>query len=261
MFWWFFGGENHEFLGLKPFQPNSSMRGIDSRTKARIGRQFLNSGISPNDPEQAMSQITSDDFIKDSGTQAVRIQGYAENIRNIQVGGLPQGSALAMPTPTTLAPETSNNLLDINLSLKPKKPKKSKKPKNVINKRYPGESDGEAICRNFLERHYRKPFMKRKNLKWLKNPKTGKNGKNNYMELDGFNEELMIAFEYDGDQHYVYPHFFHKTEQDFRNLVQRDKDKLRLCDENGVYLMKIPYTVPNNLIEKFLLNILPPDIS
>ncbi len=219
LFWWFFGGEEHEFLGLKPFQPNSSMRGIDSGTKARIGRQFLNSGISPNDPEQAMSKIVSDDYISDEK-------------------------------------QLSNNLSDINLSLASNKDFHNKterpnKTNNVINKRYKNESNGEAICRNVLEKIYKKPFLK-KRPSWLINPKTGKR-----MELDGFNEQLKIAFEYDGIQHYKYPNKFHKTEQAFLGQVQRDKDKVRICDEHGVYLIRVPYTVPNNMIEHFIKNILP----
>lgn len=230
LFWWFFGGKEHEFLGLKPFQPNSSMRGIDSRTKARIGRQFLASGISPNNPEQAMSRIVSDDFISNHLNSELSREEASKNLSDINF--------------------SLGSNLDVNNKPKPKQ----KNQNNIINKRYNNESNGEAICRNVLERIYKKPFNK-KRPSWLINPKTKRR-----MELDGFNEQLMIAFEYDGIQHYKFPNKFHRTEQEFRDQVQRDKDKMQICDEKGVYLMRIPYTVPNNLIKHFIKNILPPDI-
>lgn len=40
-------------------------------------------------------------------------------------------------------------------------------------------------------------FKKRRDLTWNINPKTGKK-----LELDGFSEDLKIAFEFQGKQHY-----------------------------------------------------------
>jgi hypothetical protein len=63
------------------------------------------------------------------------------------------------------------------------------------------------------------------------------------MELDCFNEEYAVAVEYNGIQHYKFPSIFYKTEADFYKQVNRDRLKRQLCDENGIYLISIPYWV------------------
>ena len=63
------------------------------------------------------------------------------------------------------------------------------------------------------------------------------------LELDGYNEELNIGFEYNGIQHYKYsPDFFHqKGIQQFHSQQKRDRKKYKLCDKLGVRLIIIPY--------------------
>eukprot|EP00812_Abedinium_dasypus_P011484 NODE_503_length_1518_cov_296.691729.p1 GENE.NODE_503_length_1518_cov_296.691729~~NODE_503_length_1518_cov_296.691729.p1 ORF type:complete len:145 (+),score=18.32 NODE_503_length_1518_cov_296.691729:237-671(+) len=63
------------------------------------------------------------------------------------------------------------------------------------------------------------------------------------LELDGYSEELSVAFEHQGVQHYKYVPFFHGRGMDaFREGQQRDERKRRLCCQNGVVLIEIPYT-------------------
>lgn len=90
----------------------------------------------------------------------------------------------------------------------------------------------EQILSSKVERNIRPNF--------LRNPVTGKN-----LELDCYNEEYSIAVEYNGIQHYKYPSAFHKSEEEFYNQLKRDKLKKKLCDENGVYLIPVPYWVDN----------------
>lgn len=52
------------------------------------------------------------------------------------------------------------------------------------------------------------------------------------LELDGYNEEHKIAFEYNGKQHYEHVPFLHKTVKDFEAQRQRDERKRRLCTEH-----------------------------
>lgn len=114
-----------------------------------------------------------------------------------------------------------------------------------------GKSKGETICRQVLEQIYKVPFPSvRPDI--LKNPETNRN-----LELDGYNEDLKIAFEYNGKQHYEYPNAFHRTEQQFINQRRRDIFKLDKCDEHGIYLITIPYTVPHDAIPKFIEYFLP----
>jgi hypothetical protein len=63
------------------------------------------------------------------------------------------------------------------------------------------------------------------------------------MELDGYNEELALAFEYQGIQHYEYNTHFHKNFEDFEQRVKDDLLKRELCKIKGVTLIEIPYTI------------------
>jgi len=63
----------------------------------------------------------------------------------------------------------------------------------------------------------------------------------NGLELDGYCVDLSLAFEYNGKQHYEYTPFFHKSEQDFKNQQERDQIKYRLCKQNNIKLIIIPY--------------------
>ena len=113
------------------------------------------------------------------------------------------------------------------------------------------ESKGERTCRKVLEDIYKRKFPTVRP-DFLKNPETKRN-----LELDGFNKDLMIAFEYNGEQHYHYPNCFHKTEEDFRKQVRRDKYKFSVCEELGIYLIRIPYTVKNDDIRRYIEERLP----
>ncbi|WP_215575299.1 zinc-ribbon domain-containing protein [Bacillus mycoides] len=75
-------------------------------------------------------------------------------------------------------------------------------------------------------------------------------------ELDGFNEEQKIAFEYHGVQHYEYIEFFHKEERQFKEQKQKDRMKRKMCKEKGIKLITVPYTVANNdeLFVKFIVH-------
>jgi hypothetical protein len=62
------------------------------------------------------------------------------------------------------------------------------------------------------------------------------------MELDGLCEELMLAFEYQGIQHYETSPFFHRK----ISLDQRIKDDLlkrELSERNGITLLAIPHSI------------------
>lgn len=69
------------------------------------------------------------------------------------------------------------------------------------------------------------------------------------LELDGYNEELRLAFEYQGRQHYEYIPFFHRHgPEDLEKQQQRDQIKRERCVEEGVDLIEIPfiYTYENS---------------
>lgn len=112
-------------------------------------------------------------------------------------------------------------------------------------------SRGERLCREYIENHYNRPFPNCRP-DFLRNPETGQN-----LELDCYNEELGIAIEYSGQQHYVYPNGLHRTRDDFLRQLRRDKFKVKCCEKNGVYLIRVPYTVRWNEIPQYIYERLP----
>jgi len=115
---------------------------------------------------------------------------------------------------------------------------------------FSGESKGEVECRRVMMKIFDKPFYKARP-RFLNNPVTF--GTNN-LELDCFNEELKIAVEYDGAQHYRFIPHFHKTEEAFMNQRYRDYMKDQMCKENGIVLIRVPYTVKIPDIENYLIS-------
>ena len=104
----------------------------------------------------------------------------------------------------------------------------------------------ENRCRQILEDYFKVPFKKVKPdfLRY-------KNGKN--LELDMYNETLGICCEYDGVQHAEFSPFFHKTEQDFIDQMERDKFKKERCKELGLKLINVPHTVKYENLEEYLI--------
>lgn len=108
------------------------------------------------------------------------------------------------------------------------------------------ESLGEAETRAALQRIFGKTFVKVRPT-FLINPESHRK-----LELDCFNAELRLGVEYSGFQHYVFPNAFHKTQQEFDAQQRRDRYKSALCQQAGVHLVVVPYTIPRGQIEAFL---------
>lgn len=89
----------------------------------------------------------------------------------------------------------------------------------------------EKYCRIFLEKLFNRLFIKVKP-KWLLN------SRGHLMELDGYCEELGVAFEHNGIQHYKKNLFM--TEEKLLIRKQDDIEKKRLCKLHCVKLITIP---------------------
>lgn len=89
---------------------------------------------------------------------------------------------------------------------------------------------GQERVRLILEHHFQKLFPTVRP-DWLKNPETNKN-----LELDGYCEELKIAFEYQGNQHY---HNDTQFAGELDKQLKRDELKEKLCKEHGIQLLFI----------------------
>lgn len=117
-------------------------------------------------------------------------------------------------------------------------------------------SKGEMLCKKAIEDIYGLPFYCVRP-DFLKNPETGRN-----LELDLYNDKLKLAIERNGEHHYKYPNTFHKTKEEFINQVRRDQYKVEMCDQQGIYLISVPYNVPNSYpaIRKYIELFLPENI-
>lgn len=131
---------------------------------------------------------------------------------------------------------------EIQVCIPEKKPKK-KKAKFI--------SKGERMCKETMEKFYGAKF---ENVRpsWLKNPETGR-----ALELDCYNEDLKIAVEYNGEQHYKWPNFTNQSKEEFINQTRRDMLKAELCEKNGIYLIVVPYNVPHEKISSYIISKLP----
>jgi hypothetical protein len=110
-------------------------------------------------------------------------------------------------------------------------------------------SKNEYIACRVLEEIYNEPFNKVRP-DFLKNPSTKRN-----LELDCYNEDLRIALEYQGPQHYQWPNFTRQSYEDFEKQRVRDKFKERRCKEEGIKLIKVPYTVKGkDRIREYILS-------
>lgn len=110
----------------------------------------------------------------------------------------------------------------------------------------------EEQCRTIMEEIFPNHKFNKVRPEWLKNPLTGRR-----MELDGYNAEYKLAFEYNGYQHYVFPNKYHKTKEEFIRQKERDIMKLEICNQVGVYLLTIPYNVPLHHLRSFIIRHLP----
>jgi len=106
---------------------------------------------------------------------------------------------------------------------------------------------GEHICRMYFERLFNSQFIKVRP-KWLISEKGRR------LELDGYSQELKIAFEHQGLQHYKHIERYHKI-NDLQTLQERDKIKVIKCKERGIRLFvmpSIPDLLPLEKVESFI---------
>lgn len=119
-----------------------------------------------------------------------------------------------------------------------KQKKKIKKPKSRKgNKKHKTEVRCREILKKVFNRHFESVRPD-----FLKNPRTNRN-----LELDMYNHYLRFAVEYNGEQHYHFPNHYHKDKREYEKQIERDLVKKRLCLENGIDLLCVPYYAKDDL--------------
>jgi len=107
----------------------------------------------------------------------------------------------------------------------------------------------EKICRAIFEWLTGMNFKKDRP-SWLVNSRGRR------MELDGYNKNLGLAFEYQGEQHSKFTPFFHQDHDTFLRRVSDDSEKLKLCAANGVDLVQVDISVPLEGLQKHVADLL-----
>ena len=105
----------------------------------------------------------------------------------------------------------------------------------------------ENICASVFEYIFETEFIKIRP-EWLDD------NEGNRLELDGYNEELKIAFEYNGPQHYMHIHNMTDTLQSLLKVRKNDLIKMRKCKMMNIKLIVIPYWVKINDMYNYIIN-------
>ena len=92
---------------------------------------------------------------------------------------------------------------------------------------------GEELVRAALEEAFPEKFFNRtRGEPWMEG-----------LELDGYNEELRLAFEYQGKQHTERVEHFQRSEGDFEKQLERDALTEERCQDAFVTLLTISFTI------------------
>ena len=109
---------------------------------------------------------------------------------------------------------------------------------------------GERICRTYFKQIFGKKFAKTRP-PWL----IKKDGFQ--MELDGYCEELNLAFEHQGRQHYEQIDHFYTSEEQFLKRKADDKRKVYLCEKHNITLIRV-LQIPDSLhvskVQTYIIN-------
>jgi hypothetical protein len=104
------------------------------------------------------------------------------------------------------------------------------------------EGRQEKICRVFFEEIFGVEFPKEDKLPWLRNYN---------LHLDGFNNDLKLAFERQGIQHYEFHKFFHDNNpKKFQKRKNIDTFKRCFCKKEGIILIEVGYEFRNGKLCK-----------
>ena len=93
-------------------------------------------------------------------------------------------------------------------------------------------------------------YKKQKTFKTCINPKTGR-----MLRFDFYLPDYNCCIEFDGIQHFKYSNSGKSwnTKENYEDLIYRDELKNNWCKNNGIKLIRIPYTQQSKLSPDFLL--------
>lgn len=109
------------------------------------------------------------------------------------------------------------------------------------------KSIGEHKCRFIFEKLFGIEF------------KTTKKVLPNKWELDGYNDELKLAFEYNGEQHYHQINKWHRNRNTLMHRQYIDKEKKKACNNKNIKLITISFENSKN--DEMLLSFIKEQLS
>lgn len=267
--WAFWGGKNYEFIGLAPLSPETcgsytgSLYNWGNITPATDGNDISGQYNLSQTPESTVAidntPAIPDEFKSENITQIDAEVSDREVIHMPEEHITPLEDTVCLQTPMDGLPVILDH---IPVSYKSRLPSVTQQrlpqpsnPTALVQNRGRFVSRGERMCCYTMASIYGVPFSSVRP-DWLENPETGEK-----LELDCYNDELKIAVEYNGEQHYKWPNFTNQTYQQFINQVRRDEYKMDECDRNGVYLIVVPFNVPYENIPAYIMSHLPETIQ
>lgn len=242
--WAFWGGKDYEFIGLTPLMPDIPQSySVDSNINNVP--QLICMGETSD--KQNIKQDLYPEIVVDN-TPTISERFIVDADESICV------SKQIINSPTKIK---KNYPLDLRVSDVLPIGYDEKPNGGPLKRRGKGRfiSRGERLCCQTLERIYGVKFVSTWP-DWLRNPETGET-----LELDCYNDDLKIAVEYNGEQHYKWPNFTKQSYVQFINQIRRDELKRQVCDRNDVYLITVPYNVGYEKIPSYIMSHLPETIQ
>lgn len=113
------------------------------------------------------------------------------------------------------------------------------------------EISEESFALSLVSHLFKKQVVQHYRPKWLINSEGNQMHLDGYFVLDLFGEKIKFAFEYDESQHFTRHPVYHQEDGDFEWGFQRDREKDILTELNGVILIRIPYSLHPDNINRF----------
>jgi len=92
-------------------------------------------------------------------------------------------------------------------------------------------------------------------LEEVKLPGSTPTHKKGVLYLDFFIPNLMKGIEVHGQQHYEFSPFFHKNKAEFALAKARDEDKIEWCEINGITVVELKYSDPDEIWREQIVGI------
>jgi hypothetical protein len=259
--WLIWGGKKHQFVGLAPLDPNYPLERlgpIPNISYHQPSRRYDDKDYDDKDYDDKDYDDKDYDDEEDDGDTydhhrtpiavAKDLHRSQERVRDLRQhsSGLRNHSLDPVINSTPEIPEEVVQKAQ-TLKYRPVYPQHLKRKKH--------RSKVEAYCCEIMEEIYGVPFNTT-NPDFLRNPETGRK-----LEIDCYNEDLKIGLEYNGPTHYLWPNYTTQTKEEFVKQIRRDQYKVDACDANGVYLITVPYNVPNEMLKSFIEYYLPENVN